>query len=96
MTEATEDAAARLADLIANNRTGGAVYMDGKHNPRPSETLAAQRFIEDLIAQGWRPHGREMEQLLDGAIDEFEGMCCATVECTAIATRARQLLGHPQ
>lgn len=91
--EPVEDAADQLADLIATRRTGGAVYMDGKHNPLPTERLDAIRFVEDLIGQGWRPHGRELEQLLDGAVIEFDRICCATVDTDAISKRARHLLG---
>lgn len=53
--ERARDAADQLAQLFATRRTGGHVYMDGLHNPIPSERLEAIRFIEDLIGQGWRP-----------------------------------------
>lgn len=35
--------------LLARGRTGSSVYMDGSHNPRPSEILAAQRFVRDFL-----------------------------------------------
>ena len=35
-----------LASLIAIRRTEGNVYMDGSHNPRPSEEIAARAFCE--------------------------------------------------
>jgi hypothetical protein len=44
-----------LADLFARRRTGGHVYMDGSHNPLPTEWIDARQFIEDLVAAGWSP-----------------------------------------
>jgi hypothetical protein len=47
-----DEAAEELANVIAKCRTGSSVYMDGSHNPRPSERLAAERFIETLEYHG--------------------------------------------
>jgi hypothetical protein len=52
-----ERAADRLAVLLSVRRTGGHVYMDGRHNPLPTEHRDAQRFIDDLIEHGWHPGG---------------------------------------
>lgn len=71
------------------------VYMDGLHNPIPSERKDAMRFIEDLIGQGWRPDGRKLESVLDHAVNELELMCCPTKGGDDVITRARKLLGYP-
>jgi hypothetical protein len=44
-----------LALLLAKNRTHGDVFMDGRHNPRPTEIQKARMFIEDMIEAGWIP-----------------------------------------
>lgn len=38
-----------LALVIAKARTGASVYMDGSHNPRPSERIAAERFVAAVL-----------------------------------------------
>ena len=43
-----ETAAEELARLFANARTHGNVYMDGSHNPLPSEDKAAERFVSNV------------------------------------------------
>ena len=35
-----------LAKTFAKRRTGGNVYMDGSHNPLPTEITEARRFME--------------------------------------------------
>lgn len=35
-----------LARVIARARTGGNIYMDGSHNPRPTEYVTARHFLE--------------------------------------------------
>lgn len=40
-----------LARMLAKARVGGSVYMDGRHNPVPSEYQAAKRFISDFLNQ---------------------------------------------
>jgi len=55
-TEAEKEAVARwdamdpwvrdLALLLAHRRTGGDVFMDGRHNPLPTEIRDAGRFVE--------------------------------------------------
>jgi hypothetical protein len=37
-----------LALLFAHRRTGGSVFMDGRHNPNPTEVRDAKRFCEWL------------------------------------------------
>ena len=40
----------RLSRLIADGRVPpSTVYMDGSHNPRPSEIKQAQMFIDDFL-----------------------------------------------
>lgn len=39
-----------LALKFAHRRTGGSVYMDGRHNPLPSEHREAEMFVNDLLA----------------------------------------------
>jgi len=34
-----------LAEEFASRRTSGAVYMDGSHNPQPSEITDARNFM---------------------------------------------------
>lgn len=48
--ERLEALADELALVIAKARTGGSVYMDGSHNPLPSERIAARRFMELVAA----------------------------------------------
>ena len=44
------DLSDELARLLARQRIPpSTVYMDGSHNPRPSEIRDAKRFIEDLV-----------------------------------------------
>lgn len=38
-----------LATEFAKVRTGSSVYMDGSHNPRPSERQAARLFVRDFL-----------------------------------------------
>jgi hypothetical protein len=38
-----------LAMLFARRRCNGSVYMDGSHNPLPSELRESRNFIDDLI-----------------------------------------------
>lgn len=45
-----ERAAEALALLLAKNRTHGDVFMDGSHNPRPSEVVKARRFVDEWAA----------------------------------------------
>jgi hypothetical protein len=52
MIPTVEDFTNLLANLFAKTRTGGSVYMDGSHNPRPSERLIAKQFMEDLKEAG--------------------------------------------
>lgn len=37
-----------LSNLLAERRTHGEVFMDGRHNPLPTEITAARRFIEEV------------------------------------------------
>ena len=40
----------QLARLIASGRVPpSTVYMDGSHNPRPSEVINATRFVDALL-----------------------------------------------
>ena len=48
--KALEDAIEALARMLADARTRGNVYMDGSHNPLPSEYQKARMFVEDHIA----------------------------------------------
>jgi hypothetical protein len=52
MTEA--EIADALALTFAKLRTGGSVYMDGEHNPTPSERRIAADFVKYVVA----PHLR--------------------------------------
>lgn len=94
--EPIEDAADQLAELFARRRTGGHVYMDGKHNPLPTERLDAMRFVEDLIGQGWRAEGQDLASVLDDALEVLEGQCCPAPGTAEVITRARPLLGLPE
>lgn len=38
-----------LAHLLAKQRCGGSVYMDGSHNPKPTEYQEARKFVIDLL-----------------------------------------------
>jgi hypothetical protein len=38
-----------LARLFARRRCNGSVYMDGSHNPLPTEKQEARMFIDDLF-----------------------------------------------
>lgn len=49
------EAAQSLADLIARRRNGPVAYMDGSEAPLPQDHVEAQRFIRDLIDNGWLP-----------------------------------------
>lgn len=40
---------AELAHLFARQRTHGSVYMDGSHNPVPSEMRIAKEFVEFYV-----------------------------------------------
>lgn len=64
-----EEAIDYLALEFAKQRTHGNVFMDGSHNPRPSERRAAEWFIEALEYCGWTPaehHGQhELEACAD-------------------------------
>ncbi len=42
-----------LAQMLANKRNGGLgdVFMDGRHNPTPTEIRDAQRFVDDHAAR---------------------------------------------
>ena len=44
----TPDLIDALARMLANARTHGNVYMDGSHNPLPSEDKAAERFVSNV------------------------------------------------
>jgi hypothetical protein len=44
-----DDLAEALAELMAKQRTHGAVYMGGEHNPLPSEMQAARLFVRDVV-----------------------------------------------
>ena len=62
------DQAGRLADtlahLMARRRTNGAVYMNGSHNPLPSEQRDAREFIRDHVVPlltGLAQYGRSGE-----------------------------------
>jgi hypothetical protein len=46
-----DDLAEALAELMTKQRTHGAVYMGGEHNPLPSEMQAARLFIRDVVLQ---------------------------------------------
>jgi hypothetical protein len=39
-----------LALRFAKRRTGGAVHMDGRHNPLPSEVIEARTFVREMRA----------------------------------------------
>ena len=38
-----------LAIMLAKARTGGSVYMNGAHNPLPTERQKASMFVEDFV-----------------------------------------------
>lgn len=39
-----------LALMLAKTRCGNSVYMDGSHNPLPSERTIAARWVRDNVA----------------------------------------------
>lgn len=43
-----EDWIDRIARDFSHARCGSSVFMDGSHNPKPSERLAAQRIFDEL------------------------------------------------
>ena len=55
MDATVQGAAEVLAMLFSEQRTRGSVFMDGSHNPTPSETITAMRFVQDLLLSGWTP-----------------------------------------
>ena len=46
-----EHLADSVARLLAKQRTGGSVYMDGKHNPSPSEKQIARKFANNRLSE---------------------------------------------
>ena len=48
MSAPTPDLIDALARMLAKSRTHGNVYMDGSHNPLPSEDKAAERFVSNV------------------------------------------------
>jgi hypothetical protein len=46
--ERTDALARELALVFAKRRTGGNVYMNGSHNPLPTEVIEARRFMETV------------------------------------------------
>ena len=48
------EAETELARVLAKRRVGSAVYMNGIHNPLPTEVQAARDFLDSLVRQGWR------------------------------------------
>jgi hypothetical protein len=63
-----------LSHLIASGRVpSSTVYMDGSHNPRPSETMKATVFIDDFLNEVLTEK-KELIDLLEEAINTIEGL----------------------
>lgn len=92
--ERTDRAVLDLADVIAQRRTGGHVYMDGRHNPLPTEKIDARRYVEDLIEHGWRPNGAELEALVQDALDIVSNRDVSAVKTDVFIAAARVELGY--
>jgi hypothetical protein len=45
-----DDLERMIANLLAERRCGGSVYMDGSHNPTPGELRAANQLVRDWVA----------------------------------------------
>lgn len=55
MTPAEAALVDRIALAIAQGRVPShTVYMDGSHNPLPSEYLNATRIVQDMLDNGWK------------------------------------------
>jgi len=80
-TEAEREAVARwdamdpwvrdLALLLAHRRTRGDVFMDGSHNPLPTEVRDAQRFVTGLRAAV----SQERDMLAEALRERHQPVC---------------------